>query len=119
MAHARTGQRASRQPYRVLLVEDDDAFAAALTELLEADGRLTLAGRACDGREGVELVEALRPDVVLMDIALPVLDDIVATREIGRRQPTIPVVAITGSEYEEPALEVRDADVLAVTTTDL
>jgi len=66
-------------------------------------------GRARDGREGVELAEALRPDVVLMDLVLPVIDGVEATREIRRRQPTIPVVAITGSEYEERALEVRDA----------
>ena len=96
-------------PRRVLVVEDDDSFAGALTELLEADGRLEVVGRARDGREGVELAEALRPDVVLMDIALPVLDGVEATREIRRRQPTIPVVGITGSEYEERALEVRDA----------
>jgi chemotaxis response regulator CheB len=93
----------------VLVVEDDDFFAEALRELLEADGRLEVAGRARDGREGVELAEALRPDVVLMDIVLPVMDGIEATREIRRRQPTIAVVGITGSEYEERALEVRDA----------
>jgi len=93
----------------VLLVEDDDAFAAALTELLEAGGRVKVAGRASDGREGVELAEALRPDVVLMDIVLPVMDGVEATREIRRRQPTTPIVAITGWEYEERALEVREA----------
>ena len=93
----------------MLLVEDDDAFAAALTELLEAGGRAKVAGRASDGREGVELADALRPDVVLMDIVLPVMDGVDATREIRRRQPTTPVVAITGWEYEERALEVREA----------
>ena len=91
------------------MVEDDDSFAEALTEQLESDGRLEVAGRARDGREGVELAEALRPDVVLMDIALPVMDGVEATREIRRRQPTIAVVAITGWEYEERAIEVRDA----------
>lgn len=91
------------------MVEDDEAFAEALNDLLEADGRLEVAGRARDGREGVELADALRPDVVLMDILLPVMDGVEATREIRRRQPTIPVVGITGSEYEERALEVRDA----------
>ena len=91
------------------MVEDDDSFAEALRELLEADGRLEVADRARDGSEAIELAEALRPDVVLMDIVLPVVDGVEATREIRRKQPTIPVVAITGSEYEERALEVQDA----------
>ena len=59
MPRARTRQRARSRPCRVLLVEDDDAFAAALTELLEAGGRAKVAGRASDGREGVELADAL------------------------------------------------------------
>jgi len=93
----------------VLVVEDDDSFAEALTELLDADARLEVVGRARDGWEAVELAEALRPDVVLMDIVLPVMDGVEATREIRRKQPTTRVVGITGSEYEERALEVRDA----------
>jgi len=76
----------------VLVVEDDDAFAEALTALLEADGRVEVAGRARGGREEVELAEALRPDVVLMDIVLPVMDGVEATREIRRMQPTIKLV---------------------------
>ncbi len=109
MPHA-TGQRqVSSLPLRVLVVEDEDSLADALRELLEADGRLEVAGRARNGLEGVELAEALQPDVVLMDIMLPVMDGVEATREIRRRRPTLPVVAFTGSEYEERALEVRDA----------
>jgi CheY-like chemotaxis protein len=93
----------------VLVVEVDDSFVQALRKLLEADGRLEIVGTARDGREGVELAEALRPDVVLMDIVLPVMDGVEATREIRRRQPTIPVVGITGLAYEERALEVSNA----------
>jgi two-component system chemotaxis response regulator CheB len=93
----------------VLVVEDDESFAETLRELLEADGRLEVVGMARDGREGVELAETLRPDVVLMDIVLPVMDGVEATRELRRRQPTIPIVGITGWEYEERVLEVRDA----------
>jgi CheY-like chemotaxis protein len=109
MPHQRRRAKVGSHRRRVLLVEDDDLFARALTELLEADGRLEVVGRACDGREAIQLVGALRPDVVLMDIVLPVIDGIEATRAIRQQQPTIPVVAITGSDYEERALEVRDA----------
>ena len=109
MPHASRQRDVSSHRRRVLVVEDDDSFAEALRELLEADGRLEVAGRARDGREAIELAEALRPEVVLMDIVLPVMDGVEATREIRRRQPTIAVVGITGSEYEERALEVQDA----------
>jgi DNA-binding NarL/FixJ family response regulator len=104
------GRRGRR--YGLVMLEDDDAFAEALTELLEADGRIEVAGRAREGREGVDLVDALNPDVVLTDIALPVMDGVEATREILRRHPGIPVVAMTGWEYEERALEVREAGAL-------
>jgi CheY-like chemotaxis protein len=109
MPHATGKRQVSSLPLRVLVVEGDDSFADVLRELLEADGRLEVAGRARNGLEGVELAEALQPDVVLMDIALPVMDGVEATREIRRRQPTVAVVGITGLEYEERALEVRDA----------
>jgi len=97
------------RPVRVLIVEDDDTFAAALEELLQADRRISPCGRARNGREAIALVDELRPDLVLMDIALPVMDGVAATREIVRRRPELPVVALTGLEYEERALEVRDA----------
>ena len=96
------------------MVEDDESFAQALRMQLEADGRLEVVAAARDGREGVELAEALRPDVVLMDIVLPVIDGVEATREIRRRQPTIAVVGITGSEYEERALELQDLSLIHI-----
>ena len=102
------GRRRGRR-YGLVLLEDDNAFADALTELLEGDGRIEVVARAREGREGVDLVDALEPDLVLTDIALPVMDGVEATREIRRRHPGMPVVAMTGWEYEERALEVREA----------
>jgi DNA-binding NarL/FixJ family response regulator len=93
----------------VLLVEDDDGFAASLSRLLDGDDRFEIAGRARDGREAIRLAERLDLDVVLMDIGLPEVDGVEATREIGERRPGLPVVAITGWSYEERALEAREA----------
>jgi CheY-like chemotaxis protein len=109
MPQGRRGRQVGLRRRRVLVVEDDDSFAEALRQLLEADSRLEIVGRARGGREEVELAEELRPDVVLMDIVRPVMDGVEATREIRRRQPTIHVVGVTGSGYEERALEVQDA----------
>jgi CheY-like chemotaxis protein len=66
------------------MLDDDNAFAEALTELLEADGRIEVAGRAREAREGVDLVDAVEPDVVLTEIALPVMDGVDARCEQTR-----------------------------------
>ena len=101
------GSRSRR--YRVLVVEDDQAFVDALAKLLEDDERLELVASARDAEEGIELVEREEPDVVLMDVGLPGIDGVEATRRIRKRHPGLPVVAMTGWEYEERALEVRHA----------
>jgi DNA-binding NarL/FixJ family response regulator len=102
-------RRRSFVPCRVLVVEDDDAFAEALAELLATDERIEVVGRARDGLAASELVDELDPDLVLMDVVLPLLDGVEATRAIRERHSSIPVVALTGLEYEERALEVREA----------
>jgi DNA-binding NarL/FixJ family response regulator len=101
--------RARSHSYRVLVIEDDEAFAESLAQLFEDDDRIELAGTAPDAERGIALVETLGPDVVLMDIELPGMDGVEATRRIRRRHPDLPVVAMTGWEYEERALEVRHA----------
>lgn len=101
--------RRKRSPCRILIAEDDDAFVDALSELLDRDGRFVIAARARDGREAVDLAASCGADVVLMDIELPILDGIEATREINGRRPELPIVAISGWDYEERALEVRHA----------
>jgi CheY-like chemotaxis protein len=95
--------------YRILVAEDDEDFSSALESLLEADGRFAVVGRARDGREAVELAGRLSVDAVVMDIEMPVLDGVEATRQLQEQSPEVPVVAISGTEYEERVFEIRDA----------
>lgn len=103
-------RRASaRHSYRILVAEDDEAFLEALAAVLERDRSLKVVGRARNGREAVELAAELRPDLVVMDVEMPVLDGIEATRILHERMPDLPVLAISGHDYEERALEIRAA----------
>jgi DNA-binding NarL/FixJ family response regulator len=95
--------------HRILLAEDDESFLAALETVLEEDGRFEVVGRAHNGREAVELARTLKPDAVVMDIEMPELDGVEATRQLQRRRPGIPVLAISGHDYEERVFDMRDA----------
>jgi CheY-like chemotaxis protein len=98
-----------QETYRILVAEDDEAHLAALETVLEADGRFTVAGRARNGLEAVELVGQTDFDAVVMDIEMPVLDGVEATQHIQEHLPDLPVVAISGHDYEERVLEIRHA----------
>jgi CheY-like chemotaxis protein len=95
--------------YRILVAEDDEDFLAALESVLEADGRFTVAGRARDGGQAVELAGSLRLDAIVMDIEMPKIDGVEATRQLQEQLPDVPVVAISGTDYEERVLEIRQA----------
>ena len=73
---------------RVLIADDDDLMRAGLVELLGADPEIEIIGQASTGREAVEQARRLAPDVVLMDVRMPDLDGIGATRELARSAPT-------------------------------
>ncbi|KEF31949.1 MAG: chemotaxis response regulator protein-glutamate methylesterase [Gammaproteobacteria bacterium] len=83
----------------VLVVDDSGFFRKRLTEILAASGQIKVVGAATNGREGVELAEKLRPDVITMDYEMPVLDGISAVREIMRKHPT-PVLMFSSLTYE-------------------
>jgi DNA-binding NarL/FixJ family response regulator len=85
----------STPPVRVLLVDDDDLMRAGLRAMLSSDDGITIVGEASDGRGSGELVRKLIPDVVLMDVRMPDLDGISATREILAASPELKVVILT------------------------
>jgi CheY-like chemotaxis protein len=68
-----------------------------------------VVGRARDGREAVELAGRLTVDAVVMDIEMPVIDGVEATRQLQEQWPDVAVVAISGTDYEERVLEIREA----------
>jgi DNA-binding NarL/FixJ family response regulator len=91
-------------PIRVLIADDHRLFAESLGLALEADPRVKVVGYARNGREAAKLAVALDPDVVLMDLDMPLVDGIEATRAIHARDAGQHVVIYTGSdEYDDVA----------------
>lgn len=86
---------------RVLIADDDDLMRAGLVELLTADPQIEIVGQTSNGREAVEHARQLRPDVVLMDVRMPDLDGIDATRELARAVPEAKVLVLTTFEQDD------------------
>jgi DNA-binding NarL/FixJ family response regulator len=96
-------------PFRILVAEDAESFLDAIALLLEQDDRFAVAARARNGRDAVALAERVGPDAVVMDIEMPVLDGVEATRMLRATLPELPIVAVSGHDYEERVLEIRQA----------
>jgi DNA-binding NarL/FixJ family response regulator len=94
---------------RVLVADDHRLFAESLTIMLEVEPRIEVVGCAADGREAIALAAILCPDVVVMDLDMPVMDGIEATRGVSRSAPGAKVVIVTGSRDERDAERAREA----------
>jgi DNA-binding NarL/FixJ family response regulator len=94
---------------RVIVAEDDRSFLQAVQAVLDGDGRFEVVGLAHNGRDVVELAASIDVDVVVMDIEMPVYDGVKATRLLQENMPGLPVVAISGHDYDERVIEIREA----------
>jgi DNA-binding NarL/FixJ family response regulator len=102
----------------VVIADDQRLFAEALEAILSTDGRISVVGRALDGRTAVDLAREHQPDVVLMDIAMPVMDGIDATRAIRTELPETHVVVLTGSAATQDVDRARTAGASGYVTKD-
>ena len=90
---------------RVLLVDDQTLIRQGIAMLLELEPDLEVVGAVGDGRAAIEAVERLHPDVVLMDVRMPEMDGVTATRELHRRFPDVGVIILTTFDDDEYIFE--------------
>jgi DNA-binding NarL/FixJ family response regulator len=93
---------------KILIADDHALFRESLRSLLEARG-LEVVGEAANGREAIELSARLQPGLVLMDLSMPELDGIAATRRLAAEQPGVRVVMLTASTEDEDLFEALKA----------
>jgi DNA-binding NarL/FixJ family response regulator len=105
-------------PIRVLIADDHRLFAEALEVILGGDERITVVAHAGDGREAVKLAGKLEPDVVLMDISMPVMDGIEAARAIRALRADACILMLTGSNSRADVDRARKAGAAGYVTKD-
>ena len=103
---------------RVLIADDDPLFMDALEAIFGIESQIEIAGRAQDGEEAMRLAGELSPDVVLMDLSMPVVDGFEASRRIRLESLATAVVVLTGSSYAEDMEKAYDAGASGYVTKD-
>jgi DNA-binding NarL/FixJ family response regulator len=103
---------------RVLLVDDHQLVRAGVTTLLQSDPQITVVGEARNGREAVESVEGTAPDVVLMDLSMPEMDGVEATRAVLAVRPDTRVLVLTSFSDRQRVKEVLAAGAIGYVLKD-
>jgi DNA-binding NarL/FixJ family response regulator len=113
------GATNNHERIRVLIADDHRLFAEALAAILATDEAIEVVGHAADGREAVDLTRRLTPDVVLMDISMPVLDGIEAASEITETEGNATrILMLTGSNSRADVDRARRAGASGYVTKD-
>ena len=100
---------ASPRTVRVVIADDESVFIEALAAMLELEDGVEVVGRAHDGLEALRLVAAVQPDIVLMDLRMPRLNGIEATRRLRTEFPSVKVLIVTGSDAPADIERARQA----------
>ena len=103
---------------RVLIADDHRLFAEALEAILSTEERIEVVGRASDGSEAVALARTLRPDVVALDISMPVMDGFEAAAQLARFDDPPAVLMLTGSSSPDDVDRARRAGAKGYVTKD-
>ena len=98
-------QQAAEQAVRVLIVDDQQLMRDGIASLLKLQDGLEIVGMAANGQEAVELAASQQPDVILMDVRMPVLDGVAATEQIHRQIPACKILMLTTFNDEAYVLE--------------
>jgi two-component system, NarL family, response regulator LiaR len=104
---------AEKDPIRVLIVDDHGMVRKGLIAYLKNMPDLDVVGEARDGQEAINLVEALKPDVILMDLIMPELGGVAATRVIHKRWPAVRVIALTSFQERELVQDALQAGAIS------
>jgi DNA-binding NarL/FixJ family response regulator len=94
---------------RVLIADDHRLFGQALEAILATDDRLEVVGHAGDGSEAVQLALSVKPEVILMDISMPIMDGFQATKQIRKQRPHARILMLTGSNSRVDVDRAREA----------
>ncbi len=106
-------------PIKVIIVDDHPLFRQGLRDVLETNPTMKVVGEAADGEVAIEIVNEIKPDVVLMDINLPTINGLQVTRRIKNQLPNCKVIVITGYDDDEQVFHALRAGASAYCSKDV
>lgn len=107
------------RPIKVLIVDDQALICDGIAKLLEGEGEIEVVGKAYSGQEAIEKAERFKPDIILMDIRMPGMDGISATKAIKAKDHSIQIIAISVYEEDELIMQMFKAGAVGYVLKDI